>query len=296
MGTGEPTFTIVMPVDNQAAFVEEAIASVVAQTRGDWELWIVDDGSTDGSAARIDRWVGRDRRIRAIHRPRAGPSAARNAGVRRGRGPWLAFLDSDDLYFPDALERFGAFLAARPDVAFVYGYRYRMDADGTITYVTGEFQDRPTGGAELFARRFLWHPCVCFRRALFDAVGGCDERLRWAEDYDLYLRLSRHTTFHPLGAATGLRRCGGRRDRRPLGTDRRVEARVLRRYLRDGRDGETLDPRRVNRRLGRLYYRGGRDCFQAGRFDRARRMLAIAHHYAPGLRTGALAVASELLR
>ncbi|MFW6146264.1 MAG: glycosyltransferase family 2 protein [Planctomycetota bacterium] len=296
MGTGEPTFTIVMPVYNRAARVDEAIASVAAQTRDDWELWVVDDGSTDGTTGRIHRWADRDRRIQALHQANAGPAAARNAGVRRGRAPWLTFLDSDDLYFPDALERFGAFLDAHPDVFFVYGYRYRMGADGTITYVTGEFQTRPTDGADLFGRMFLWHVCVCYRRTLFDAVGGYDERLRFSEDYDLYLRMSRHTTFHPLGAATGLRRHLAPRRGRRAGAGRRAEARILKRYLREGRGHDTLDPRRINRRLAQVYYRGGRDCFRAGRFDRAKRMLAISHHYSPALRTGGLAVASELLR
>ncbi|NLF32786.1 MAG: glycosyltransferase [Planctomycetes bacterium] len=284
-----------MPVYNRAACIDEAVASVAAQTRADWELWIVDDGSTDGSAERIDRWARRDGRIHALHQAHAGPGAARNAGVRRGRAEWLAFLDSEDTYFPDAVDRFATFLDAHPDVSFVYGYRYRMDADGAVTYLTGTFQDRPTDGADLFGGMFLWHPCVCYHRWLFDAVGGYDERLRCWEDYDLYLRISRHTTFHPLGAATGLRRAPARLARRN-GAGRRAEAHILRRYLRGLTGADRPDPRRVNRRLAQVYYRGGRDCFRAGRFDRARRLLAISQHYAPALRTGALAVASQLLR
>jgi len=295
-GMSGPTFSVIMPVYNHAAYVDGAIASVVAQTREDWELWIVNDGSTDDSATIADRWAWRDNRIHLIHQPNAGPAAARNEGFRRTRAPWLAFLDSDDLYYPDTLAAYGEFIDAHPDVSFFYGYRYRLTADGSVTELPPHFQQVVTGAAELFGSMYLSHLCVCYRRELFATVGGYDERLHNAEDYDLYLRLSRHTPFHPLGRATGLRRRHGCNISRRTGHNRMVQAAVLRRYFEQLGGRDVLDADFVARHLGKTYYAAGKQYFKERCFAQADAALRAAVGFRPTAKDVTLRLLALALR
>ena len=110
-----------MPVYNHVDDVAQAVESVLAQTRDDWQLCIVDDGSTDGSAQAVDQLASSDERISVIHQANAGPAAARNAALARTSAPWLTYIDSDDVWLPDALANYADFIAANPDAKFIYG-------------------------------------------------------------------------------------------------------------------------------------------------------------------------------
>jgi len=291
-----PRFSVIMPVYNHADYVGEAVASVRRQTVEDWELLIVDDGSTDGSGRIVDRLAAEDGRITVMHQANAGPAAARNAALARARGDWLAFIDSDDVWYDDALAAYRGFIAAHGDVQFLYGWRNRLNADGSITELAGEFQDRPTGTAELFGRMYLSHLCVCWRRALLDKVGGYDAALRNCEDYELYLRLSLHCRFEPIGRATGLRRRHGTNISRQTGYSRFQEAEVLRRFVQRQGGAAVLDEKVVRRRLGRLYYTAGRQYFRARCYRQAAAAMAEAHRYRRGAKSMALSVLARLLR
>ena len=94
-----PRFSIIIPIYNEEAYLREAIDSVLAQTVSDWELLLVDDGSTDASAAICADYAASDARIRMLRQPNRGLSAARNAGLAAAKGEWIAFLDGDDLLF-----------------------------------------------------------------------------------------------------------------------------------------------------------------------------------------------------
>ena len=93
--------SIIVPVYNGAEYLDRCVASVVAQTLKDWELILVDDGSTDGSCALCDRWAQRDPRIRVIHQKNSGVSAARNTGLDAARGEYVGFVDADDYIAPE---------------------------------------------------------------------------------------------------------------------------------------------------------------------------------------------------
>lgn len=96
--------SVIVPAYNAERWLEAAVASVTAQTVRDWELVLVDDGSTDGTPALCDRLAAGDRRIRAFHTPNQGVSAARNLGLKMSMGEWISFLDADDLLHPQFLE------------------------------------------------------------------------------------------------------------------------------------------------------------------------------------------------
>jgi glycosyltransferase involved in cell wall biosynthesis len=117
--------SVVTPFLNAARFIGESIESVLAQTRDDWELLLVDDGSTDGSSAIAQRYAAaHPQRIHYLAHPdrrNRGASASRNLGARHAAGEYLAYLDADDVYLPSKLERQVRLLDSNPDVAMVYG-------------------------------------------------------------------------------------------------------------------------------------------------------------------------------
>lgn len=177
---------------NGAPLLPRALASALGQTLGDLEAIVVDDGSTDDSAEVAER--AGDPRVRVVRAGRrAGVSAARNRGIAEARADVVAFLDADDEWLPEKLERQVALLRAAPESPpVVYCAFERSDALGGR--VLGRAGDGPQGDVY---RPLLtgWHPgtasVFAVTRAALEAVGGFDEQLLTAEDYDLWLRLAR---------------------------------------------------------------------------------------------------------
>jgi glycosyltransferase involved in cell wall biosynthesis len=109
-----PFFYIVMPTWNRVAWLDRALASVLAQQESSWELLIADDGSSDGTWASLCDWMRRDSRVRCWRHANRGPAASRNALLRHARGNWIVFLDSDDELLPDHLALRREAIAAQP--------------------------------------------------------------------------------------------------------------------------------------------------------------------------------------
>ena len=117
-----PLISVILPTHNCERFLGEAVQSVLRQTYPHWELWVVDDGSTDGTPALMASFTARDTRIHYLplpKQPASAGSAVRNAAFARAQGEYIAYLDSDDVFYPDALETLLAALHGQPDrVAF----------------------------------------------------------------------------------------------------------------------------------------------------------------------------------
>jgi glycosyltransferase involved in cell wall biosynthesis len=276
-----PLFSVIMPTYNQARYLGEAVRSVLAQRCGDLELIIVNDGSTDDTPRLLADLAAEDPRIVVIHQANAGPSAARTAAIARARADWLAHLDSDDLWYPHALETYRAYIAAHPDAQFLFGYRHRLNEDGSVTELPGDHQEAPSGTAELFEHIFISHLCACFRKDLYLEAGGYDPSLRSVEDYDLYLRMSLLCRFEPVGRATGLRRRHAGCISRATGRSKMLEAEVLRRFVERQGGRDRLDPARIRRRLGKLYHSAGRLYLREGRYRSALDAFRSARRYRP---------------
>jgi glycosyltransferase involved in cell wall biosynthesis len=193
-----PRVSVIMPAWNRASYVEQAARSVLAQTAADLELLAVDDGSTDETAAILERLAARDARLRVVRAGHGGQTAALNAGLALARGERLAFHDSDDVWRPRLLERLGAALdAAPPAVAFAYG-RYRYFADGNDPEDRAKwlrYRARCREGAVLRAlvrSNFVARIVVLVRREAFERAGlRFDGAVGFATDWDLFLRLAR---------------------------------------------------------------------------------------------------------
>jgi glycosyltransferase involved in cell wall biosynthesis len=274
----DPMFSVVMPVFNREAYLEEAIRSVIAQGYPNWELILVDDGSSDASPSMIDRFCELDPRIRCLHQRNQGAAAARNRGIEMARAEWICYLDSDDVWFPNTLEAFHEHLGAHPNAEFIYGYRHRVE-DGKVTELTGRYQSAPTGARELFQRAFLSTMSVCHRRHHVERVGGFDEALPLAEDYDLFLRMSPQLRFEPIAKATGLRRRHESNLSRQTGFSRMMQAAILLRFLARCGGNDLIPGAEVVPRLGQILYSAGRQYFKCGSFRDSRRAFQEARRF-----------------
>jgi GT2 family glycosyltransferase len=204
--------SVIIPTFNRWPMLAEAIASVMAQRRVDFELIIVDDGSIDETSAQLRKWASASeaahRRVLIVQRENRGPAAARNRGVGAASAPLIAFLDSDDLWLPNKLERQLDYMRQRPQCIAVqtdeiwirHGVR-----------VNPGRRHRKRGGDFFFDSL---HTCLISPSAMmmstsiFRALGGFDEDLRAAEDYDLWLRLLREQRVELLPEQLVIRRAG----------------------------------------------------------------------------------------
>lgn len=188
-----PSVSVVIPTFDRLSLLKHAVASVQTQTETDWELIVVDDGSSDGT---VD-WLkeSRDSRIRAVLLEHTGLIAAlRNAGAAVARAPWIAFLDSDDLWFPSKLERQLAELPAKGAEWSFTGYEI-MDVAGRKTShaeppIADDSEDLLEGLLGTRTSAALSSLVVSSR--MFHECGGFDEdpQLRLREDLDLVIRLA----------------------------------------------------------------------------------------------------------
>jgi glycosyltransferase involved in cell wall biosynthesis len=190
-------FTVVIPAFNAARTIGSSIRSVLQQTEQDFEIVVVDDGSTDDTCERA-RSFATDPRVRVIDQPNGGPSAARNAGLAAARGSYVSMLDADDLWLPQYLEVMGGALDANRDAAFAYTDAWILDDEsGRIRRRSAMFYQRPPKKLPdaraffllLLDRNFVY-TSVTVRRSVIQEVGGYDEDLSTGEDWELWLRIA----------------------------------------------------------------------------------------------------------
>jgi glycosyltransferase involved in cell wall biosynthesis len=227
-----PAVAVVIPVRDRAGMVGDAIASVLAQTHRDFALVVVDDGSTDESAAvAAAALAGAPAGSRLLRQEPRGVAAARNAGAAALDGAWIAFLDSDDLWLPRKLAVQLDWLARRPSYRLAQTAERWLD-DGRHRNPRAYHRK----DEQLFPRcleRCLVSPsAVVIQRALYESLGGFDESFDVCEDYELWLRIALREPVGLVGEELVVKRGGhpGQLSRSTWGLDRwRVAA--LAKYL-----------------------------------------------------------------
>lgn len=184
-----PVVSIIMPCLNSARHVQTSLQSALAQSLREIEVLVVDNGSTDATLSIVS--AIRDLRIRILHQPTTGVSAARNMGIQAARGEFIAFLDSDDTWSPACLAKLHAAIVTRPDADLAYcGWQNVGLAGGRIQPFVPPDYETPGKRALLFGGcRWPIHAALVRRRAVI-AVGGFNPTLRNAEDYLLWLQIA----------------------------------------------------------------------------------------------------------
>lgn len=184
---GSPRVSVLMGVYNGGAHLGEAVESILGQTFPDLELIVVDDGSTDETRAVLAAYP--DERMRVLHQDHAGLTRALNHALGKARGEYVARQDADDVSHPTRIERQVRFLDAHPEIALVGTWVQLIDGDGD-ELATLHFETEPARIAALLPREnHFTHGTLMARRTILQAIGGYREAFRYAQDYDLTLRL-----------------------------------------------------------------------------------------------------------
>ena len=190
-----PQISILMPIRNEARYLQAALSSLFRQTTASWELIAIDDGSTDATPDMLAAAAEKDARVRVIRLEAGGLVTALNTGLGECRAPLIARMDGDDISHPRRLASQSTFLRCNPDVGLVacnFKHFPRSELkQGMASYET--WQNRLDSHDLIMRDRFVEspfvHPSVMVRRALLEQVGGYQAN-GWAEDYDLWLRLA----------------------------------------------------------------------------------------------------------
>ena len=265
--------SVVIPAYNAEKYLALTVESVIAQTLSSWQCLIVDDGSTDDTAAIARELCARDTRIQLVQQSNGGVSTARNLGLEKSdkRAQWVAFLDADDLWEPQALELLVEALRAAPDAVAAHGYAYYIDENAARVWPGVLEQDgrqryqledrriarRDTAGPTTFAMTTVHHTittpgCVLIRRSALDRVGAFDPTFQISADWDFWIRLTRLSDMAFVDQAL----LAYRRHNNNMSSDRRnaiAEVRKLRSKAIDSPDNSP-EQRQIARQAYRAFY------------------------------------------
>ncbi|HEV2169794.1 MAG TPA: glycosyltransferase family A protein [Candidatus Binatus sp.] len=219
-----PDISVIIPTYNRRAMVREAIGSVLAQSFQDFELIVIDDGSGDATDQEISQLT--DDRIRYKSVEHGGPAAARNRGVELARAPMIAFLDSDDLWAQDKLERQIALMRANPACAISQTGEKWIRNGRRVNPGTRHRKRAGDIFVDSLRTCLISMSATIMRTELFRALGGFDEIMLAAEDYDLWLRI---LIAHECGLLDEplVTRRGGRSDQTSAATPALDRFRIL---------------------------------------------------------------------
>ena len=270
-----PRISVIIPVYNAARYLEETLASVFAQTYRDYEVIVVNDGSTDESALVLAPYA-RDGRIRYLDQANAGVAAARNRALREAGGELVAFLDADDLWLPEKLEKQVHLLTRQPGVGLVYADLVNFYPGGDEAYSLFQVKQPAAGWVldRLFYGNFVPTPTVVVRLAVLKEVGLFDESIQINEDVDLFLRLAERCEFAYVDEVLVRRRMclTSLIHSRPEQIHRQDLA-LIDHWSRRRPDLFSPDRPSVIRRQALIHGRLGRACWHNGKYGEARKHL-----------------------
>lgn len=187
-----PQVSVIIPTYNRGSFISAAIESVLNQTYKDYEILVVDDGSTDNTKANVARYGGP---VRYIYQPNQGVSAARNKGIKHAIGTYISFLDSDDVFLPMKLEEQMNYIRNHPDCKFIYSWYYKTNANGDIKMLRKNVSCKNQEHLQycLITRRLgIRTSTVLIHKECFEKAGLFNPNYWRSQDWDMWLRLAAH--------------------------------------------------------------------------------------------------------
>ncbi len=286
-----PLVSVIITTYNAAPYLSAAVDSVLAQTYRDFEVLLIDDGSTDNTCQVLEPYLDR---LRYIYQDNQERSAARNNGMQHAAGSWIAFLDGDDAWTPDKLATQVAALQRYPQAVMAYGCARIVDEQGhpttwwghqTIGSLEGEAGLVQEGPEILFGSPI--NPSITLiRRESLEQAGGFDPTIHQGigEDWDLWIRLSNLGAFARLPQILALYRT--------YGTDRELRKRASSYYIDRSvyiiRKNAAANPRRfpealVRQAEGRIYFQSAMASFELGQVENGGQVLSRAVQIEPSL-------------
>ena len=195
-----PIISVVMSVFNGQAFLSEAIESILGQTFRDFELLVVDDGSTDRTADILAGYASRDGRLRVLRHENKGLATSLNIGINLAKGGYIARMDADDAAMPHRLKEQVDFMERHPEVGVLGGAAELINATGHVIHTTRPpLEDSEIRSLMLRCCNPILHPTVVMRKEVALVSGGYRKAALDAEDYDLWLRMSERSRLANLG-------------------------------------------------------------------------------------------------
>ncbi len=182
--------SVIIPSYNSAAYLAEAIDSAFKQTFKNIEIIVIDDGSSDNTADIIKPYLNR---IQYYKKQNAGPASARNVGLSHAKGDYVAFLDADDVWVPEKLEKQLKLIESNPAIGIVTCGEHQMDVNGKVFDSTRyiQYKDKNEFLNQMLIKNMVGGgSCCVVRRKCFDRIGLFDENLRGTEDWDMWMRLA----------------------------------------------------------------------------------------------------------
>ena len=279
-----PRVSVLLPVWNGEAFLEQAMESILRQTLSSFELIVIDDGSTDRTSAIAEEFASRDTRVRVLRRLHEGFSGTLNAGIAAARGEYVARMDADDISLPERLQKQVAYLDAHPECVAIGAWIEVVNETGRHvglkTFVTTHDE---ISAVLLRGVSPMAHPTVVARRDALRAVGGYDARCYPSEDLDLWFRLGESGELANLGEAL----LKHRRHKAAIGVREREKMKAMALAIcNDARTKHGLRPRRGTPILA------GTDADAQYHFECARTAL-IAGSHLTAVRHAAATIAAE---
>ena len=250
-----PRVSVVMANYNYARYLRAAIDSVLGQTLADLELIVVDDGSTDDSRSIIETYLG-DPRMRFLPVDHLGQPRAKNAGIEQARAPLVAFLDADDIWRSDKLEKQTALFDRDPLLGVVYSRRCLIDEDGRDLPERHVRLHRGNVLAEMFQDNFVCFSSAVVRRLVFEHLGRFDPNLDLAIDFDFWLRVAGHYRFDFVDEPLVSYRCGHGNLSRRVGERLKIAIMLMHQHLHRGAAAR-LPKHIVRDALARTYWHMG---------------------------------------
>lgn len=275
-----PRVTVIVPTYNSEVHLVQTLDSILAQSYQDLELIVVDDGSTDGTCAALAPY---GERLRLLRQANAGVSSARNRGLAAARGEFVCFVDHDDYWFEDKLALQLAEFERDPALGVVFSAFTPWLPDGDGRYAEPSSLRDQTAGLDPHWTGWVYHRLLIdnwvltssalVRRSVLDQCGGFDEALPYGEDWELWLRVSRHYRFAKLRRVTTLyRQLAGQGSRRfrPIDYRTRLLSEAVARWGYASPDGSALPEPEFRRQLARYHLAYGLHCLQAAEASLAR--------------------------
>jgi glycosyltransferase involved in cell wall biosynthesis len=276
-----PTVSVIIPTYNCEAYIRETIDSILDQTFQEFELIVVDDGSTDGTQGIVESYGAQ---VRLVRQSNAGVCVARNRGIREARGKYICLMDHDDFWFPDKLATQARLLEGSPETGVVFSEftLWHPDPSG---HFPAPLSFAPPPDSEQIDPEYsgwIYHQFLLdcwmltstamFRADVFKKCGTFDESLPYSEDWELWLRISREYPFLKLSRSTTLYRQHpnqGNRLVRPVDYRTVLLESAFRRWGLASRDGRAVTRRQFMTQLARYHAGYGLHQLQSGHFLKA---------------------------
>lgn len=280
-----PHVSVIIPCYNQAHYLGEAVRSVLGQTCQDFEIIVVDDGSTDNTPQVVASF---GKFVRYVYQTNAGLSAARNTGICATTSEYVGFLDADDLWLPDFLRTLVSILNRDQRFEAIYSGSQFVDVDGNLLPQKIMRTVSPDGLHDALIDGEFFPPCtVLARRSVFDKVGLFDVSLNASEDWDMWLRISEKFLFASEPRVLALYRMHGNNMSRDLNRMLESQLQVARKHFGSGEGDPSNWPETRQRAYAGIYLWQGLAYYQRKEPDLGSEYVRMALTTNPGI-TGSL--------